>query len=224
MDPVKFVLAAAGMAPTGTGSYSYFAYADIVVENLAYDKIVGLWAHQPLGNLWTLHPGTFRRSVPANREIWHVQVGGTPIDRFAVQYEAAGSVFWDNNFGHDYFTDAQAAQQEDGIGTALIASPVQVASSFNSGGSLEVSILVQNLAYVKQVGIRYTTSNWWTFNEAFGTYVRSYPPPSTPAQISAEYWRAAIPLGPTLHGQFAAFYRVQNATYWDNDFSLNYRF
>ena len=133
---VKLVEAAAGMAPTGTGSYSYWAYADVVVENLAFDKIVGVWGHQPLGDLWTLQPGTYQRSLPGNRELWHVQVGGTPIGRFAVQYQVLGCVFWDNNFGHDYFMDAQAAQQEDGTGTALIASPVQVTGSFNNAGTL----------------------------------------------------------------------------------------
>lgn len=224
MDTVKLVYVAAGMAPTGTGSYSYWASADIVVEGLAYNKTVGLWAHQVLGGLWALYPGTFRRSVPANRELWRVQLGGTPIDRFAVQYQAAGSIFWDNNFGHDYFLDAQAAQQQDGIGTAVIASAVHVAYTSNNSGSLEVGVLVQNLAYAKIVGVRYTTNNWATFNEAFGTYIRAYPPASTPAQISAELWRVAIPVGSASHGEFAAFYRVQNTTYWDNDFSLNYRF
>ena len=214
MDSVKL---------TGTGSYSYWAYADVVVENLAFDKIVGVWGHQPLGDLWTLHPGTYQRSLPGNRELWRVQVRGTPIDRFAVQYQVLGSVFWDNNFGHDYFTDAQAAQQEDGTGTALIASPVQVTGSFNNAGTLEVGVLVQDLAFAKQVGIRYTASNWAAFNDAFGAYVRDYPPPSTPAQVSAEYWRVMIPVGAS-HGEFAAFYRVNNASYWDNDFSLNFRF
>lgn len=55
------------------------------MENLAFDKIVGVWGHQPLGDLWTLHPGTYQRSLPGNRELWRVQVRGTPIDRFAVQ-------------------------------------------------------------------------------------------------------------------------------------------
>lgn len=223
MDPVKLIRAAAGMAPSGTGSYTYWTSADIVVENLAYDKVVGIWGRRPVDNTWTLYPGTYWRSVPGNREVWRVRVPGTAIDRFAVKYEAAWSVYWDNNFGHDYVLDVTAAQQTDGIGTAVIASAVQVAGSTKDGGNLDLEILVQNLTYVKQVGIRYTTNNWGTYGEAFASYTKSYPPPSTPSQISTEYWQLALPVG-AGRGEFAAFYRHNGSADWDNDFSLNFRF
>ena len=49
----------------------------------------------------------------------------------------------------------------------------------HSSGNLNVGVLVQNIAFQKQVGIVYTTDNWLTFQNAFGNHTQSFPPPST---------------------------------------------
>ncbi|WP_433727558.1 hypothetical protein ACQP2Y_12725 [Actinoplanes sp. CA-051413] len=224
MGPVQLMRASAGMRPSGTGSFSYYANADIVVDNMAYHKSVGVWGRQTMGGVWVLFPGTYQRSLPTNREQWTVHIAIGPIDRFAVRYDAAGSTHWDNNAGNDYFLDAAAAQQQDGVGTAVITSPVQVPAYSQVAGSQDVTLVVQNLSYVKQVGIRRTTDNWQTYRDITATYVKSYPPTATPAQPSAEYWEATVAPTGGAHGEFVAFYRDGNTTYWDNDFNQNFHY
>jgi hypothetical protein len=42
--------------------------------------------------------------------------------------------------------------------------------------------------------------------------------------VDAELWEVNVPLGGGENGGFAAFYAVDGATYWDNNFALNYSF
>ena len=59
---------------------------------------------------------------------------------------------------------------------------------------------------------------------AFGSYAQSYPPAITPHQVNAELWNIVVPVGVGTAGQFAVFYTLAGATYWDNNFGLNYTF
>lgn len=63
-----------------------------------------------------------------------------------------------------------------------------------------------------------------TFQDAFGSYKRSYPPTNQPYQTDAELWEVSVPVGIGKTGAFAAFYIVNDSTYWDNNFTLNYSF
>lgn len=94
----------------------------------------------------------------------------------------------------------------------------------HSSGNLNVGVLVQNIAFQKQVGIVYTTDNWLTFQNAFGNHTQSFPPPSTPHQLNAELWNILAPVGVGAKGQYTVFYNVEGTTYWDNNFGLNYSF
>jgi len=89
--------AEAGSAPSGTGSFNYFTNARVVVENLAFDKIVGIWGHSAGSGNWGFFPCSFDHSVPNNSEIWSAHIGGTEIDQFDVEYRVLGNIHWDNN-------------------------------------------------------------------------------------------------------------------------------
>jgi hypothetical protein len=59
---------------------------------------------------------------------------------------------------------------------------------------------------------------------AFGSFQRSLPPPTMPHQIQSELWAISVQLTLGASGQFAVFYIVGGATYWDNNFGANYSF
>ncbi len=80
MAAVALLNAEAGSAPSRTGSFSYFSNARVVVENLAFDKIVGIWGHNPASGNWGFFPCTFDHSVPNNGEIWRAHIDSTEID------------------------------------------------------------------------------------------------------------------------------------------------
>ncbi|MBD9362366.1 hypothetical protein EBB_17990 [Methylomonas sp. EbB] len=48
--PVEFALALSNSFPSGTGSFNYNGSFKIVVQNLAYDKHVSIWAQLPIAN------------------------------------------------------------------------------------------------------------------------------------------------------------------------------
>jgi hypothetical protein len=224
MAVVAMLQAEAGSAPSGTGSFTYFTNFRVVVENLAFDKIVGIWGRNAFSGGWNLFPCIFDRSVPNNLEVWRAHVTSTEIDMFDVRYEVLANVYWDNNGGFNYVLDNSAAHT-DGIGTAITGpNVVAVAWGVDAGGTLNVEVLVKNLAFVKQVAIVYTVNNWATFANAFGIFQRVFPPPTMPHQIQSELWKISVSLTPGASGKFAVFYVVGGSTYWDNNFGLDYSF
>ena len=225
MNEVVLLNAEAGSSPSGTGSFNYFSNFTVMVENLAFNKQVNIFGHDLETDGWAPFPCGFAKSLPGNIETWAARVNESRIDQFVVQYQVPENTYWDNNFGHNYILDTQAAEGTDGVGTAVL-NPEVSAVEFNldAAGTLSVDVLVKNIAFAKQVGVVYTTNNWQTFQNAFGVFQRGFPPASTPAQINAELWNVKAFVGAGQKGQFAVFYNVSDQTFWDNNFSLNYSF
>jgi len=229
MNPVQLVYAIAGMTPTGRGSHEYWSYFSIVVDNLAYHKVVGIWGHEVGASMWSFYPGSYVHSMHGNKEIWGVSSGSKKIDQFVILYKVAEQHYWDNNSGHNYFLDVAAAERKGdyGVGTAVIYPPIiqeddaQVKKE-NNGNHLIVYVAVQNLDYHKKVGIVYTTDGWQTWNNAFCSYSQSYLPESLPFQAQVETWKVEI-LVSSQKIEYAIFYIVKNNTYWDNNFGRNYQ-
>ncbi len=223
-------------ADNGEGPGTYFS---VLVQNLAYTKLVGIWGHLPgapgTPGTWSYYPCSYSHSVPGNLEIW--TLGNVPpFDQFDVEYQALGNIYWDNNAGYNYSLDPLAATVVEGaIGSAVIGPTVLAAvpavltqagqvPGVDSNGNLHVGVLVQNIAFEKQVAIVYTTNNWRTFQNAFGTFLQKLTSTSPPHQLSTESWEIVAPVGVGATGQFAVFYNVGGTTYWDNNFGLNYSF
>jgi Carbohydrate/starch-binding module (family 21) len=225
MDAVALLRAEAGTSPSGTGSFSYFTNFSVLIDNFAFAKQVQILGHDVNSGSWVFHPLSFSASVPGNGEIWTAHVGGSPIDQFVVEYEVSGTTFWDNNSGFNYTLDTHVAESTDGVGSvALSPNVLSVAQEVDAGGNLKVDVLVKNIAFAKQVGIVYTTDNWVTFLNAFGTFQQSFQPFGAPHEVNAELWEITAFVGVGKHGQFAVFYGVNSSTSWDNNFGRNYSF
>ena len=87
------------MRPAEREVLAIFTNARVVVENLAFDKIVGIWGHSAGSGNWGFFPCSFDHSVPNNSEIWSAHIGSTEIDQFDVEYRVLGNIYWDNNAG-----------------------------------------------------------------------------------------------------------------------------
>jgi Carbohydrate/starch-binding module (family 21) len=225
VNAVTLLRAEGGSSPTGTGSYSTFENFFILVEKIAYDKVVQIYGRSTDANTWNFYPASYSAPAGVNEEIWTVHIGDTPVDQFVAQYQVLGITYWDNNYGSNYLLDATAARSTDGVGTALLTAPVLVVGwDLSAAGILQFDILLQDLAYNKTVGVRFTTNNWATYEDAFATYSQSFPPTGAPHQVNAQLWELSTSIGTGNHGQFAAFYTVNGVTYWDNNFGMNYSF
>ena len=119
--------------------------------------------------------------------------------------------------------DLKAAEAAEGVSTVVMGPNVLVGGYQAAAGSLNVQVLVRNIAFQKQVAITYTTDNWFTCHTAFGVYSPPFAPASTPHQPNTELWNIG-PVAVGATGQFAAFYTVPGGTYWDNNSGLNYSF
>jgi hypothetical protein len=221
---VSLVSADSGTAPTGTGSHSYFANFTVLVANVAFEKQVQILAHDSVSG-WNFRPCSFASAAPAGFEIWSAHLGSPAIDQFVVEYSVLGQTFWDNNGAANYTLDVAASEARDGTGSVALNPNVSVLNWFvDLSGNLRVSLFVKNLAFVKQLGLVYTTDDWATFHNAFGSYEQSYPPFGRPEQPNAESWSISAPVGIGSHGQFAVFYAVNGNTFWDNNLGANYPF
>jgi hypothetical protein len=218
MAPVSLVSAAAGMTPTGAGSYAYSARVEAVVDDLDFAKAVGVWGHRPLDDSWQLYPGTFARALPGGRELWRVHAVGNPVDRFALRYDVLGEVHWDNNGGADYRLDAAEAERHDGIGTAVITGPLRVVDWSLERVGLVVELLVAGTEDEIEVGVHYTLSEWSSWSDITGHPQRALPPGGT------RLWRVTVPMGAGVSGRFAAYVTAGGETSWDNDFDRDFRF
>ena len=209
-NPVEFGLAISSSHPSGTGSYTYEGKFEIVVENLAYEKDVGVLAR--VGSGWTNINAHYAGSLPDNRELW-IAPATNSEDEFVARYSVDGTTYWDNNAGKNYpFPKAF----DEFVALAGDHYKVVLGDAGLAGGTLKVNIGAQNLAYDKTLGIVFTTNNWATSHTEFAHY-------SYTMESGLEVWQANAAVGAASEVQFAIFYQVLGNEYWDNNFWRNYR-
>jgi len=216
--PVELRYATGGFFPTGTGSVSYIGNFYIVVDNLAFAKVVSVWGQQAEAGPWAQINGTFQASLPDNKELWLVKVNAAQL-HFAVKYTVNGTTHWDNNGGLNYHMFPASDDLTIGVPQVVggpASFPTPAASTF------AVPVAVRNLGFSKIVGIRYTTDNWATSTEVTGFFGRTSSP-AVGGAASTETWNISAVVGSAAHIQYAVFYKVNGQTYWDNNFGQNYR-
>jgi len=208
--PVEFGIATSNSYPSGTGSYSYRGSFDIIVQNLAFQKQVSIWAQ--VGAVWKDIPAVYSHSLPDNLELWEAPASNSE-SQFVAKYSVNGTSYWDNHYGMNYifpvvfdeFSVIAGDNYRVVLGNANLTSP-----------NLFITIGVQNLAYHKGVGIVFTTDHWGTFHSAYGNY-------SHTMNGGLEVWEIAAVVGSATEVEFAVFYQVNGNEYWDNNFSRNYQ-
>src|SRR5208282_6084534 len=87
--------------PGDNGGFSPVTTITVLVQNLAYTKLVGIWGLANTGT-WSLTPCSYNSSVPGNLEIWQCGFGTVPPAQFDVEYQVLGNIYWDNNAGYNY--------------------------------------------------------------------------------------------------------------------------
>ena len=208
-NPVEFGLALSNSFPSGTGSFSYEGRFEIVVENLAFQKQVSIFAN--VGAAWKDIIASFAGTLPDGRELW-IAPASNGEGQFVARYTVNGTTFWDNNAGLNY----QFPQAFDEFAALTGNSYKVILGSANlSGATLQVDVSVQNLAFNKAVGIVFTTDNWTTAQTAFGSFVSTM-------KSGLEVWHVSAPVGTATEVSFAIFYRVLGSEFWDNNFWRNY--
>ena len=220
---------------------------DVRVDNLAYAKKVVIY-YRDADGLWKDLPASFDRQIDATQEVWRASMNralngpyasNVPLNiQFAVRYEVGGQTYWDNNAGRNYVVNAGTGEfitKNVLVDGAYAAAPYSYNYGGNTGnvlGSFSVEVLLKNLAYAKDVKVRYTYDNWKTTQVGSAHYqhgrMLGYSWVTYPNANGVEYWTFAtqgIPAQNTTatQVQFYVTYTVGGVTYTDNNFGRNYK-
>jgi len=79
-------------------------HVDVGVQNLAYDKVVGIvFTTDNWVTVQTAY-GSYTWTMKSGLEVWDVtaEVSVATEAKFAIFYRAQGSEYWDNNFSRNY--------------------------------------------------------------------------------------------------------------------------
>jgi len=212
MNPqVEFGLALSNSSPSGTGSYNYNGSFQIVVQNLAFQKQVSIWAEKPPG-VWKNIDAIYSKPLANNLELWTAPADDSE-GQFVAKYTVNNTTYWDNNNWANY----QFPQAFDEF--AVLAGhdfPIVLGTASMGGSNFNVEAGVQDLAFAKVVGVVYTTDSWATVQTAFCNYVWTM-------KSGLQIWSVTVPVGTAAEVKFALFYQVLGVEYWDNNFWRNYR-
>lgn len=194
---------------SGTGGHNNKSYYEIIVQNLAHDKKVSIWANN--GSSWRDIPANYVESLPGNLEKWEASASENDYE-FAVKYVVKGITYWDNNKGRNYkFPRAQ------GEFNALTGHgfPILLGDSSFVNSHLKIHAAIQNIGYNKEVVLEYTVDNWATQHSIVGQYFWTM-------GSGIEVWRFEKELETASNVDFTISYKIDGCQYWDNNFIRNY--
>lgn len=197
-NPVKMYSSEITFSRVGITGYNVYIQVD---ANSASNKEV--YVHHSTSNAgWVDTEATFVTKLDSNTEIWKASIMGCESEDYVVKYVGDGVTYWDNNNGKNYRA-CDAVQ-----GNAVKVVP----ANYYQG----IRVVVKNLAYHKDVKIRYTNDNWATYKEANLEYSASNP------DGSLELWTLKLGEAQLDTTQYCVSYTVNGTTYWDNNFGANY--
>ncbi len=204
------------------------SHFEVKVKNVAFEKDVAI--------RFALSDGVFTEKAMSfqdhfgDYELYSLSDNGFVTNQFVVRYTVAGQTFFDNNGGSDYRVDGS---RPNTCGGNVDLNKAIAHKGSEAGGGLvfttsrvEGEILVKNLSFNKQVGIRLTANDWATFQDTLATFSGTVSLPEGASQV--EVWKFLTPefnldLSSPV-SRFAIFYFNLDTgeSFWDNNFGQNY--
>lgn len=202
------------------------------VKNIDYNKNVIFHYKDSDGN-WKDHPLEFLAHY-GNYDVF-TGIGTAPVtNEFAIKYIVPGQEHWDNNQSQNY----KIGTHSGAVGGNVMLKEATARIGRESGAGytvttswLEGLIYVQNLAYEKKVGVRYSAdggTNWENVEASFAGKAQA----AAGTVDSVEIWRFKTPtlsLSSPDHFKFAVFYERRDPgpnlgkIFWDNNFGQDYQ-
>ena len=214
---------------SGGGFTGTFTPVSAKVKNVTLAKDVAVH-YTPDGGTWKDSPLTFASHF-GDYDIFSGEVNEQVL-QFVIRYTVAGSVFFDNNAGLDYRFGSNRAV----AGGNVVLNRATSKRGAQAGGGfvfttswLEGQILVNNLAFAKDVGVRLSADGGLTWQDTHGSFAGAHTSGGTFVGPGAEVWQFKTPelnLNTSVSEfRFAVFYRVLSTgeVFWDNNFGQDYK-
>lgn len=156
------------------------------------------------GQAWKDSEAEYFTTLADGSKIWKTTINSYNTE-YAIKYVADGVTVWDNNNGKNYTTEM--------IGEANITA---LRSNHFTGNSFTVFANLKNLAYEKDVKVRYTANGWASYQDVPLHYVST-------GTDGSELWSATVNENAYTGGfQYCISYTANGNTYWANNFGKNY--
>lgn len=210
----------------GGGFTFTFCPVSVKVQNIAFSKDVVVH-YTPDGTNWKDFPLGFS-SPFGDYDIFRGTVN-EGIDQFVIRYSVSGRTFFDNNSGRNYRPGPTV------VGGNVILNKATARQGIEGGGGsvvttswVEGEILVNNLSFVKDVGIRLSVDGI-QFNDIRGSFAGQNTSDDNFVGPGAEVWRFEsheLNLDTSSpEFRFAVFYRngATGELFWDNNFGQDYK-
>ena len=208
----------------GAGELHSHLNVSVKVKNVPYSKDVQIHYRGQYDSVWQDEPLIWKGNF-GNYDVFALEPAlefdVTPFVEFAIRFVSGGTAYWDNNsFANYSLVPSAGALTGDNV-TLSFANLVfggTPGSSYVTGIAGE--ILVNNISYRKNVGIRHSGAGWTSSVDIGASYCQSF------GGGSLERWIFGLNRSPEAfgRGEFAVY--CQNGEtgqcFWDNNFTQNY--
>ena len=226
-ETVRLELARRGFF-SGGGFSGSFADVTVKVRNIAFAKDVEV--HFTPDNVTWKDFAVPHSFFAGDHDLFEGTVN-EQVEQLVIRYTANGETQYDNDFGRNYRLDLALAA----VGKNVVLHTATARRGTEAGGGftvttswLEGNILVNNLSFVKSVGVRMSADGGTTWNDTVALFAGQKLPDGTfigPAEV----WRFKTPElnlnAASSVFQLAVFYQngATGETFWDNNFEQDYR-
>lgn len=207
-NPISLIYA---KSPEYSTTSAYYTEGYILIRKLNLTKSVMVHYSYDHKSWFTSH-ATFLTTIKDNHEVWYFKTPSTYSHSscsFALCYKANGKEHWDSNENMNYSLKWYSPTN------VLQNCFVVLDKAFKSTNTFYGNILIKNLAYHKQVKVRYSFNQWETFSEVDAIY-------SHQLTNKLENWTFSVPIILPCQISFIVYYIVDGITYFDNNFSRYY--
>jgi hypothetical protein len=214
---------------SGGGFSGSFAPISVKVKNIAFNKDVVVH-YTPDDSTWKDLPLAFSSHF-GDYDIFSGTVN-EQVTQFVIRYSTGGGTFYDNNAGQNYrFASTLAA-----VGGNVTLNNAKARRGTQAGGGftfttswLEGEILVNNLSFAKDVGVRLSADGGVNWHDTHGSFAGDHTGDGTFVGTGAEVWKFKTPElnldNSSPDFRFAVFYRnvATGEDFWDNNFGQDYK-
>lgn len=214
---------------SGGGFSGSFVPISVKVKNIAFSKDVTIH-YTTDGTNWKDASLAFSTHFD-DYDIFGGSVN-EQITQFVLRYAANGQLFWDNNEGHNYHFSPNLAIVGGNI--ALNIAKARIGTQAGGGfvfttSWLEGEILVNNLSFDKQLGVRVSVDGGTNWEDTFASFSGTVIQDGIFIGPGAEVWKFKTPElnlnNASPHFRFAVFYHniAGGEVFWDNNFGQDYK-